>query len=210
MQAELRYHRRTVTPNRTFTRPYHGPADALTHPGGNLTSHLLPFLTLALLLAACGEAPEETPAGTAVVATDDFVIEAVTAEELFEAVRAIDADIVVVNFWASWCAPCREEFPDFTRYDRLHDDVAVRFVSLDFPEDLPYVVDFLNEHNVSGTTFLKAGADQLFQRSISPDWTGSIPATIILDGAAAPLDFWEGKVSYDFLDERVQAARARI
>jgi thiol-disulfide isomerase/thioredoxin len=175
-----------------------------------LINHLRPFLTLTLLLTACAETPEQTSAETAILATDDFVIEAVTAEELFEAVRAIDADIVVVNFWASWCAPCREEFPDFTRYDRLHDDVAVRFVSLDFPEDLPFVVDFLNEHDVSGTTFLKAGADQLFQRTISPTWTGSIPATIILDGAAVPLDFWEGKVSYEFLDERVQAVRARL
>jgi thiol-disulfide isomerase/thioredoxin len=162
-----------------------------------------PFLVLiaALALAACGDADGSS---------GELVIEPVTADELIEEVRATGADLVVVNFWASWCLPCREEFPEFVRYGEAMDpdDVQVRFVSVDFEEDLPHAAQFLREHGVGGTTFVKNGKEGPFIDVINPDWTGAIPATAIFDGEGNRLAFWEGMVTYDQLAQRVEQARA--
>jgi thiol-disulfide isomerase/thioredoxin len=161
-----------------------------------------------LFLAACGnERTEIDPAPTALLADEHFVIEAVDAGQLAREVQMVDADYVVVNFWASWCLPCREEFPEFMRFDRAHDDVAVRFVSLDFDDEVDLAAEFLREQGVTGTTYMQIGRAEEFIDSISTRWTGAIPASAIYDSDGNLLAFWEGKVDYDDLVQRVAAVR---
>ena len=140
----------------------------------------------------------------------ELVIKPVSAAELIDEVRAVDADLVVVNFWASWCLPCREEFPEFIRYSREADpdDVQVKFVTIDFEEDLPHAAQFLKQHGVGGTTFVKNGKEGPFINEINPNWSGAIPATAVYDRDGNRLAFWEGMVSYDQLARRIDEARA--
>lgn len=156
------------------------------------------LMAASLALAACGS---DEPG--------ELVIKPVSAEQLIDEVRSVDADLVVVNFWASWCMPCREEFPEFIRYSRETDpdDVQVRFVSVDFEEDLPLAATFLRENGVGGTTFVKNGKEGPFINVINPNWSGSIPATAIYDRDGNRLAFWEGKVTYDQLVRRINEVR---
>ena len=159
------------------------------------------FLTAVAILAGCSGRN---------VDGDEIVIRPVSAEGLAEEVRAVGSDLVIVNFWASWCLPCREEFPDFVRFSEESDpdDVQVRFVTVDFEEDLPAAATFLREHGVSGTTFVKDGKENPFISAISPQWSGGVPATAVYNRNGDLLDFWEGKVSYDQLVQRVRAVQA--
>jgi len=195
--------------NRSYPPPYHRRPANLDAPMPLRRS--LTFALLMVVAVGCQQQrdgdTENPTARTALLADDDFVIEAVTADELLRQVAEVDSDLVVVNFWASWCAPCREEFPELMAYDRNHADVAVRFVSVDFEEDLEFAAEFLREQDVSGTTYLKTGRDQAFIDAISDRWTGSIPATAVYDRSGRKLTFWEGKVSYDELADRVDAVR---
>lgn len=156
------------------------------------------LLAATLSLVACGER-----------GPGELVIQPVTAEELIDEIRDADADLVVVNFWASWCMPCREEFPEFVRFSRETDpdDVQVRFVTVDFEDDLPFAAQFLRENGVGGTTFVKNGKEGPFINVINPGWSGAIPATAIYDRNGNRLAFWEGKVTYDQLLRRVSEAR---
>ena len=180
--------------NRTPRRTYH----PTMYPMCSTRSVLL--LAALLALSACGG--DASPEG--------LVIKPISAAELMSEVRASDADIVVVNFWASWCLPCREEFPEFVRYSREMDpdDVQVRFVTVDFEEDLPHAAQFLREHGIDGTTFVKNGKEGPFINEINPGWSGAIPATAVFDGDGNRLAFWEGMVTYDQLVRRVDEARA--
>ena len=84
---------------------------------------------------------------------------------------------LVVNFWASWCPPCREEMPDFDRLRRQYRAHGVEFVgiALDTPEN---VAAFLRHNPVSYPILLgDAGA-----HALSRELGGmGLPHTLVLD-----------------------------
>src|SRR5262245_44367205 len=93
-------------------------------------------VALLVALAGCGHAPAGGPAsGTTEVAhVDTLPLEPVTAEQLHQRIREPGARATLVNVWASWCGPCREEFPTLVALaerDRAR-GLRVLFVSADF------------------------------------------------------------------------------
>ena len=93
--------------------------------------------------------------------------------------------VVVVNFWATWCVPCREEFPAFVELERRYAGrgLTVLAVSLDSPgvRDTE-VKEFLAEMRPLFPVFIKtAGDPDTFINAIDPEWSGVLPATFIYD-----------------------------
>ena len=64
--------------------------------------------------------------------------------------------VILVNFWAHWCKPCKEEFPDLVKIhnDFQNENFSLIFVSLDFDEALENnTIPFLKEQGVDFTTY---------------------------------------------------------
>lgn len=103
--------------------------------------------------------------------------------------------VTLVNVWATWCDPCRQEMPELLDVTRAHraDGVRLVLVSTDFDEQRADVHRFLTSHAVRDTTYLKQGGDQAFIDTMNRDWTGSIPATFVYDSIGNRVAFWEGR-----------------
>ncbi|KRD61111.1 redoxin [Flavobacterium sp. Root935] len=90
----------------------------------------------------------------------------------------------VVNFWATWCAPCIKELPHFEKLKAEHksDKLAVLLVSLDFKSKLESnVIPFVKRKNLKNEVFLlNESSPQEFIDRIDPSWSGSIPATLFI------------------------------
>ena len=93
---------------------------------------------------------------------------------------------LLVNFWATWCAPCREEFPDLVklrgRYPAGQIDFAL--VSLDDISDIETAVpDFLVESGASALPayLLHSDDDNAAINLVDPQWGGELPATFLYD-----------------------------
>jgi len=92
----------------------------------------------------------------------------------------------VINFWATWCAPCVKELPYF---EQLHEQAAgkkikVILVSLDFRKDLETKLKpFLEKRQFSASVVaLVDSRQQQWIEKIDPNWSGAVPATLIYRG----------------------------
>jgi thiol-disulfide isomerase/thioredoxin len=140
-------------------------------------------LLAATALAAAPGAPAPAPA---------------TAAQILDAVKAAHAKAVVVNVWATWCIPCREEMPDLLRLRRAYQDrgVALLLVSGDFGSAREQAAAFLTEQGVDFPTYIKTGDDTAFINAFDPQWSGTLPATFIYDGQGRRRRALLGKSSY--------------
>ena len=93
---------------------------------------------------------------------------------------------LLINFWATWCGPCREEFPDLVKIDREYrGKIDFITITLDFEEELTTgVPKFLAEMKAEMPTYLLITPDESQAISlIAKDWKGGLPFTILFDQA---------------------------
>ncbi len=159
--------------------------------------------------AAAGDVPRTpgpaTPSTTALAPTD------ATAADVLKAVKFAAGAVVLVNVWATWCDPCRHEFPALLRVQRELAGRGFRLilVSADFPDQRAKVRQFLAEQGVRFLTFLKAESDMAFIAAIDPRWSGALPASFLYGRNGKLSDFWEGETSYAALAGKVEALLAK-
>ena len=137
---------------------------------------------------------------------DQVVFTPVAAESLSSVIRAGESKATLVNVWATWCEPCREEFPGLVKLARTyeHDGLRVVFVSADFTEALPEARTFLARQGVDWPTWYKTGGDQAFIDALDSKWTGALPGTFVYDAQGKLRDSWEGKADYAKLEATVR------
>jgi thiol-disulfide isomerase/thioredoxin len=111
-------------------------------------------------------------------------LEPIQEDSLRSLLEANRGKVVVLNFWATWCVPCREEFPALVELRSRYRNRSVElfFISMDEPEKLQPVRDFLVRHRVDFPSYYRAGGDfGALANSIDRDWIGAIPATFFFD-----------------------------
>lgn len=92
---------------------------------------------------------------------------------------------LLINFWATWCGPCREEFPDLVRIDKDYKTRNLDFVivSLDDPSEIKTTVPrFLQTMRAEMSAYLLNADDpNVAINAVDPEWAGGMPATFLLD-----------------------------
>jgi thiol-disulfide isomerase/thioredoxin len=91
--------------------------------------------------------------------------------------------LYLVNFWATWCVPCREELPAIESIYKKYQNTKfkVLLVSLDFPNQLENrLKPFIREHDIKSEVILLNDPDQnRWIDKVDPSWSGEIPFSII-------------------------------
>jgi thiol-disulfide isomerase/thioredoxin len=91
--------------------------------------------------------------------------------------------LLMVNFWATWCAPCASEFPELEQTYRMYKPRGLEFVSVSVndPEERPAVLAFLQAHHASHPNRLFATSDVYgLQAAFDPDMSAPVPFTLLL------------------------------
>jgi thiol-disulfide isomerase/thioredoxin len=117
---------------------------------------------------------------------------------------------VLLNLWATWCAPCVAEFPDLVRLAQEHaGEVVVISVSIDDAAERSAVEAFVQKQNPPFPVYLKKpGPDEAFIDGIDPRWSGSLPASLVFDGKGRKKALLEGEHSREEI-ERLLLPRPR-
>ncbi|WP_245222056.1 TlpA disulfide reductase family protein [Pedobacter kyungheensis] len=111
-------------------------------------------------------------------------VKLLTLDELDKRMAAGKDTTYVVNFWATWCAPCVAELPNFEklRVANLKKPVKVILISVDFKSKLQKeVIPFVVKNQIKAEVFLLNETDQQkYIERVDPKWTGAIPATLFV------------------------------
>jgi len=123
-----------------------------------------------------------------------------------------DGNTWVVNFWATWCAPCVKEMPYFEKIRENYKDknVKVLLVSLDFANQLERrVIPFVKEHNIqSEVILLNDPRANNWIPKVSEVWSGALPATLIYNNHHRR--FYEQTFTFDELETVLKLALSDI
>lgn len=119
---------------------------------------------------------------------------------------------LLINFWATWCEPCREEFPDLVKIDAdYRGKIDFITVSLDFEEELNRAVpQFLAQMKAEmpGYLLVSANEDAIIS-SVSKDWSGGLPFTVLYNEKGELIYFRQGKVKTDVLRAELDKVTAQ-
>ena len=74
-------------------------------------------------------------------------VEVISVEDLKEVIKNRNGKPLLINVWATWCAPCREEFPDLVKIAEVYrEKIDVIAISVDFPEEIDSkIIPFLKK-----------------------------------------------------------------
>jgi thiol-disulfide isomerase/thioredoxin len=120
---------------------------------------------------------------------------------------------LLVNFWATWCIPCREEFPDLVKIDdEYRGKIDFFTVSFDFIEEIDTAVPkFLSEMKAEMPTYLLTSADEnTLISSIAKDWSGGLPFTILYNEKGEMTYLRQGKVNYETLKSEIEKTLGEV
>jgi thiol-disulfide isomerase/thioredoxin len=90
--------------------------------------------------------------------------------------------IQVINFWATWCAPCVKELPLFEKLqEERPDQVNVTLINLDYADKLDRVRSFVARKKMKAEVLLLDEIDyNTWIDKVDKSWSGAIPATLII------------------------------
>jgi thiol-disulfide isomerase/thioredoxin len=131
-------------------------------------------------------------------------VEVIKKPQMMQMLAPQDNSVYVINFWATWCAPCVKELPAFKQLAENYKDVKVIMISLDFAEDVEKTKKLLNKKQIGFKTYLLDETKyDTWINDVEPSWQGAIPATIILKGKKRI--FINEETSFETLEKKIKS-----
>jgi thiol-disulfide isomerase/thioredoxin len=170
------------------------------------------FTILALAVIAAGSFyvydQKRTPATVdynAIAATADEAIATASFYDLDEKVQPLaqwKGKVLVVNFWGTWCPPCREEIPEFIRYQKQHAKDGVLFVGIAIDQKNK-VQAYAKEIGMNYPSLLGDLAGIDLAKRIG-NTTGGLPYTVIVDRNGKVQTVHVGKMNFEMLEAGIK------
>ncbi|MEO6903156.1 MAG: TlpA family protein disulfide reductase [Bacteroidia bacterium] len=139
-------------------------------------------------------------------------IKLVKITELLKRVNNNSDTTYIVNFWATWCAPCVKELPCFDTITTTYpnDKIKILLVSLDFVDAIDTrLIPFIKKKEIKHEiVVLDETNGNYFIPLVSEKWSGVIPATWIVNKNKKVNYFFERKIQFDFLKTKIEEIKA--
>ncbi len=142
------------------------------------------FIALAALLACLGACRKDSDANAQKAganAAPAFILKSVDGKDV--SLSDYAGKVIILDFWATWCPPCRREIPHFIELQKDYGNEGLQVIGISTDDDFAAVVPSFIADNDVNYPILQASEQtyNAYQQLINPDERGGIPFTFVID-----------------------------
>ena len=162
------------------------------------------LLFALLMVTACrstndrGEPAEKVLAQS--ISKSVLSVDPIDETGLKKLIRERNGRVLLLNIWATWCAPCVAEFPDLVKLSQTYDTTGFEVVAIsaDYPDEVDTkIIPFLKKMNVPFPVYVAQFEHQEdFINGVNRSWSGALPASLIYDSHGKERFFHVGQQSF--------------
>lgn len=175
-----------------------------------LLKAIIPIALCIMLLSFAAPAQKKKNGRAAKPRKPAVVVNAIDTDALKGLISQERTGPLLVNFWATFCDPCRDEFPDLVKIDKDFRPRSLEFVtvSLDDMEDIKTSVPkFLGSMKATMPAYLLNASDpEPAINLVDPNWRGDLPATFLYNEKGEVVYKHIGRVNTAELREAIEKA----
>ncbi|MFA7229211.1 MAG: TlpA disulfide reductase family protein [Melioribacteraceae bacterium] len=140
--------------------------------------------------------------------SEKYKVEKIEKAGLIKLIGERGGKPLLLNLWATWCVPCREEFPSINKLAGEFKGADFAGISIDFPEEIETkIVPFLKSQKAKFISYVSGfEKDEELINILDENWNGALPATFIFDKNGKKIAFLEGKRTYQELKSELKKA----
>ena len=124
-------------------------------------------------------------------------------EDRLRDVTEWDGKVLIVNFWATWCGPCRKEIPEFVELQRTYGPAGLQFVGIAIDRPVP-VREFVAEYGIN-YPILYGDAAAIEVSAAFGNVMGALPYTAVIDRTGAVVVTHHGEFSKEAAEKVINA-----
>jgi len=164
-------------------------------------------LSIILSLYACHDKSSNDKA----TGEKQYHVQPINEANLKRLIEERNGKFLFLNIWATWCIPCKEEFPDLVKLqdDYKNSNVEIVGISLDYPDEVSSkILPFLKANNVNFEVFVQNFEKQEdLINTLNKEWNGGLPATFLFDVNGTQKVFIFGRHDYVYYKQQIEKLR---
>jgi thiol-disulfide isomerase/thioredoxin len=153
------------------------------------------ILLIFTFFISCVDDPDKTG-----ITKDELSVTPLNESRIDTILNENKGKVILVNLWATWCVPCKEEMPDLIKLNKDFNgkDFKLVLISLDEEEKIQAASDFLKENGAAFETYYNDfDKDENLMNFFDESWDGAIPATFIINKEGKIITGFIGKKDYE-------------
>jgi thiol-disulfide isomerase/thioredoxin len=151
------------------------------------------FMLLTACVAGSSTEQVETPTPKPPI---DLTLKDLEGETVH--LRDLRGEVVLVNYWASWCSPCRDEMPILEAFYRAHQAEGFSLLSINVSESAEDAAEYIAANGFSFPVWSDPTGNTMIALGIN-----GLPASLLLDETGRIIKVWFGPLTQEMLDEVV-------
>lgn len=138
--------------------------------------------------------------------------EVLTPAQLKDVIAANKGKVVYLNFWATFCVPCRAEFPDIIKLQKMYGSQGLQVIEVSMndhtdPSDIAAMTKYLDEMKPPFKVYIASALDDSFYTGVDPKWEKdgeALPMTTIYDRTGNPAHYYEKALNLQQMEQDVK------